>query len=220
MLTFPTDFHRITYEMKLFPQKIDFFEIFEKSVTNLSKGTQMLVSLMEDFTDVENKVKHIYEIEQEGDILTHDIMRRLNQTFITPIDREDIQQLAATLDDIIDLIWAAVDKFIVFKIEKPTPDAVHLSKELHETAEVIQKAIRKLRAKEYDHVKEYCIEINRMENRIDRTFRNALGELFDDYSDDPVMIIKWKYIYEHFEEAADKCEDVANILETVVLKHA
>lgn len=206
--------------MKLFPKKIDFFEIFDKAVNNLSKGTSLLVSLMEDFTDVESKVKQIYEIEQEGDILTHDIMRKLNQTFITPIDREDIQELAATLDDIIDLIWAAVDKFTVFRIEKPTADSVHLAKELHETAGVIQKAMRELKAKDYDHVKEHCIEINRMENRIDRTFRNALGELFDDYKDDPVMIIKWKYIYEHFEEAADKCEDVANILETIVLKHA
>ena len=154
--------------MKLFPKKIDFFEIFDKAVNNLSKGTSLLVSLMEDFTDVESKVKQIYEIEQEGDILTHDIMRKLNQTFITPIDREDIQQLAATLDDIIDLIWAAVDKFTVFRIEKPTADSVHLAKELHETTEVLQKAIKELKAKDYEHVKEHCIEINRMENRIDR----------------------------------------------------
>jgi len=206
--------------MGLFPKNIDFYEIFERAVENLSKGTSLLVSLMEDFTDVEAKVKSIYEIEQEGDILTHDIMRKLNQTFITPIDREDIQALASRIDDIIDLIWAGVDKFIVFKIDKPTPESVHLAKELHETSEVIKKAIRELRAKDYEHVKEHCIEINRMENRVDRTFRNALGELFDDYKDDPVMIIKWKNIYEHFEEAADKCEDVANILETIVLKHA
>jgi predicted phosphate transport protein (TIGR00153 family) len=206
--------------MRLFPRNIDFFEIFDKAVDNLSKGTGLLVSLMEDFTDVEDKVKRIYEIEQEGDLLTHDIMRRLNQTFITPIDREDIQELATHIDDILDHIWAAVDKLVVFKIEKPTSDSVHLVKELHETCEVIKKAIRELRLKDYDHVKEHCIEINRMENRIDRTFRNSLGELFDDYRDEPVMIIKWKDIYEHFEEAADKCEDVANILETIVLKHA
>jgi predicted phosphate transport protein (TIGR00153 family) len=206
--------------MSIFPKNIDFFQIFDKAVDNLSKGTGLLVSLMEDFTDVEGKVKQIYEIEQEGDILTHDIMRKLNQTFITPIDREDIQSLAANLDDILDHIWAAVDKLIVFKIEEPTPDSVHLVKELHQTSEVIQKAIRELRLKDYDHVKEHCIEINRMENRIDRTYRNSLGELFDDYRDDPVMIIKWKDIYEHFEDAADKCEDVANILETIVLKHA
>ena len=206
--------------MRLFPKKIDFFEFFDKAVTNLCKGTDLLVSLMEDFTDVENKVKQIYEIEQEGDILTHDIMRQLNQTFITPIDREDIQQLATSLDDILDHIWAAVDKLVVFKIEKPTPDSIHLVKELQETAEVIRKAMKELRAKDYDRVKEHCIEINRLENKVDRTFRNALGELFDDYKDDVAMIIKWKNLYEHFEDAADKCEDVANILETIVLKHA
>ena len=206
--------------MRFFPRKIDFFEYFDRAVTNLCKGKDLLVSLMEDFTGVEDKVKQIYEIEQEGDILTHDIVRQLNQTFITPIDREDIQMLASRLDDILDHIWAAVDKFIVFKIDSPTPEAVHLAKDLQTTAIVIQKAVKELRAKDYDHVKEHCIEINRMENRVDRTFRNALGELFDDYKDEPVMIIKWKNLYEHFEEAADRCEDVANILETIVLKHA
>lgn len=220
VLTFSLQFHYITYVMRIFPKKTDFYELFDKSVDNLWRGTERLLNLMEDFEDVESKVKEVYEIEQEGDMITHDIMRKLNQTFITPLDREDIQMLAATLDDIIDHIWAAVDKLVVFKIEKPTAESVHLVRDLHTTSEVLQKAMKELRAKDYEHVKEHCIEINRLENKIDRTFRNALGELFDDYKDDPLMIIKWKNLYEHFEEAADKCEDVANILETIVLKHA
>jgi predicted phosphate transport protein (TIGR00153 family) len=206
--------------MKIFPRKIDFFEIFNKCISNLVRTTAQLVDLMENFENVEDKVKQLYELEQEGDLLTHDIMRRLNQTFITPIDREDIHVLAARIDDIVDMIWGGVDRMAVFRIDKPTKDAVHLARELHTTAEVIQKAMKELEAKDYDHVKEHCIEINRMENRIDRTFRNALGELFDDFADNPALIIKWKDVYEHFEEAADKCEDVANILEGIVLKHA
>lgn len=206
--------------MKIFPRKIDFFEIFNKCIVNLTRTTAQLVDLMENFENVEDKVKQLYEYEQEGDMLTHDIMRRLNQTFITPIDREDIHVLASRIDDIIDMIWGAVDRMAVFRIEKPTKEAIHLAKELHATTEVIQKAMKELEAKDYDRVKEHCIEINRMENRIDRIFRNALGELFDDFADDPAMIIKWKDVYEHFEEAADKCEDVANILEGIVLKNA
>jgi len=206
--------------MKIFPRSIDFFEIFDKAVENAVRASVCLVNLMENFQDVEVKVKELYEIEQEGDIITHDIMRKLNRTFITPIDREDIHALASRIDDIVDLIWGGVDKMIVFRIDKPTQDAVHLARDLNTTAEVIQKALRELKAKDYDHVKEHCIEINRMENRVDRTFRNALGELFDDFKDNPAMIIKWKDVYEHFEEAADKCEDVANILESIVLKHA
>jgi len=206
--------------MKLFPKKIDFFELFDKAVENANQATQRLVELMENFTNAEEKVKQIHEIEQQGDLLTHDIMRKLNQTFITPIDREDIHTLGARIDDIVDLIWGGVDKMIVFRIPKPTPDAIQLATELHETTRVIMRAFKELEAKDYEHVQEHCIEINRMENRIDRIYRNALGDLFDDFKDEPTMIIKWKDIYAHFEEAADKCEDVANVLESIVLKYA
>ena len=206
--------------MKLFPQKVDFYELFDKAVENAARTTAALSSLMENFTDVERKVKEIYELEQEGDLITHDIMRKLNQTFITPLDREDIHKLGSRIDDIVDLIWCAVDKMIVFKIEKPTNEVIHLALNLNETTRIIQKAFKELRSKDYEHVKEHCIEINRMENRIDRIYRNALGELFDDFKSEPTMIIKWKDIYLHLEEASDKCEDVANVLETIVLKHA
>jgi predicted phosphate transport protein (TIGR00153 family) len=206
--------------MNIFPKKIDFFSILQEAAVNVTKATTTLVDIFEHYNDVEAKVKEMYEIEQEGDILTHDIIRKLNQTFITPIDREDIQALACNIDDIVDLIWGGVDKMVVFQIEDPTRDAVQLALDLNLTAEAIVKAIKDLRAKDYERVKEHCIEINRLENMIDRGFRNALGELFDDFKDDPLMVIKWKEIYEHLENSADKCEDVANILEGIVLKHA
>ncbi|MEW6107793.1 MAG: DUF47 family protein [Nitrospirota bacterium] len=205
--------------MKLFPKEIDFFEIFDRAALNLTKAATLLVSLMENFDEIETKAKEIYEVEQEGDILTHDIMKKLHKTFITPIDREDLHALASRLDDVVDLIWASVDRITVFKIKESTEEAISMSKNLLTTAETIHKAIKKLKEKNYSHVQEYCIEINRLENRIDRDFRDALGRLFDE-TKDPVFIIKWKEIYEHLEDASDRCEDVANILEAIVLKHA
>lgn len=205
--------------MKIFPKEIDFFEIFDRAALNLTKAASLLVALMENFDNIDARVKEIHEVEQEGDILTHDIIRKLNKTFITPIDREDLHALATTLDDVVDMIWGAVDRIGVFKLKASTKEAVSMSKHLLMTAEVLHKAIHKLKEKNYSHVQDYCIEINRLENRIDRDFRDALGTLFEDFKD-PFLIIKWKDIYEHLENASDKSEDVANILEAIVLKHA
>ncbi len=206
-------------DMKFFPKEIDFFEIFDRAALNVTKAAALLVSLMENFDNVDARVKEIYEVEQDGDMLTHEIMKKLNKTFITPIDREDLHALASILDDVLDLIWASVDRLSIFKITEPTKEAVAMSKDLLTTAEVIHKAIKKLKEKNYSYVQEYCIEINRLENRIDRGFREALGALFNDVKD-PILIIKWKEIYEHLEDASDKCEDVANVLEAIVLKYA
>lgn len=205
--------------MKLFPKEVDFFEIFDRASQNLTKAAGLLVSLMENFDNIEARAKEIYEVEQEGDILTHEVMKQLNKTFITPIDREDLHELAASLDDVLDLIWGAVDRIVVFKVKDSTSEAISMSKDLLITTEVMHKAIQKLKEKNYSHVQEYCIEINRLENRIDRDFRDALGKLFDEIKD-PILIIKWKDIYEHLEDAADKCEDVANVIESIVLKYA
>jgi hypothetical protein len=205
--------------MKLFPREIDFFEIFDRAALNVTKAAGLLVALMENFDNLEARTKEIYEVEQEGDILTHEIMKKLNKTFITPIDREDLHSLASSLDDVLDLIWGAVDRLSVFKIKKSTEEAVKMSKDILATTEAMHKAIHKLKEKNYNHVQDYCIEINRLENMVDRDFRDALGKLFDEVTD-PILIIKWKEIYEHLENATDKCEDVANVLEAIVLKYA
>lgn len=205
--------------MALFPKEIDFFEIFDRASLNIAKAAELLVALMENFDNIEQRAKEIYEVEQDGDILTHEIMKKLNKTFITPIDREDLHSLACSLDDVLDLIWGAVDRISVFRITESTKEAISMSKDLLTTAEVMHKAIKKLKEKNYNHVQEYCIEINRLENRIDRDFRDALGKLFDEVKD-PILIIKWKEIYEHLEDASDRCEDVANVLESIVLKYA
>ncbi len=204
---------------KFFPKETDFFGMFESAAKNLNKGALLLVEMMENFSDAEAKAKQIYEAEQEGDMLTHEVMRKLNKTFLTPVDREDIHALVSRLDDVLDLIWAAVDRVILFKLESSTPEAIDLSKNLLTTTEIVTKAITSLRGKKYSYVQEFCIEINRLENRGDRIFRAALAKLFDEVKD-PILVIKWKEVYEHLEDAFDKCEDVANILESIVLKHA
>ena len=205
--------------MALFPKKIDFFEQFDRALENVSRAANVLVDTLNNFETFEKKAKVIYEFEQEGDMLTHDIMKDLNKTFLTPIDREDIHALASRIDDVIDLIWAAVDRMTVYRIEKPTPEVISIAEDLQMTADILKKALRELRAKQYSRVQEHSIETNRLENRIDRKYRDALGKLVNDQSD-PVYIIKWKDIYQLFEDASDRAEDIANILESIGLKNA
>ncbi len=193
--------------------------MFEKAALNVNRGAISLVEMMDNFGVAEVKAKEIYEAEQEGDMITHEVLRRLNKTFITPLDREDIHSLISRLDDVLDLIWASADRAVLFKLNNPLPEAAELAKTLHETTEIITKAINCLKDKKYSYIQEYCIEINRLENRCDRIFREALVKLFDNIKD-PIIVIKWKEVYEHLEDASDKCEDVANILEGIVLKHA
>lgn len=206
--------------MRLFPKEIDFFEIFDKAALNVTHAASLLVELLENLDDVEARTKKIRDAEHEGDMLTHDIIKKLNKTFVTPIDREDIYTLASRLDDVIDLIWSAAERILMFRIKGATYEAVSIAKNLLLTTEFMHKAIKKLKEKNYAHVQELCIEVNRLENRIDTDFRNALGKLFEEGCNDPISVIKWKEIYENLETASDRCEDVANVLEAIVLKHA
>ncbi|UCG79509.1 MAG: DUF47 domain-containing protein [Nitrospirota bacterium] len=205
--------------MRLFPKEINFFEIFEQASQNLINASVALVDLFEKFDDLEHRVKKIHSLEHEGDLLTHEVMRRLNKTFLTPIDREDIHALAARLDDVLDLIWAAADRFLLYKVKEKTDGVIELANSLKDNAEAIHRAIKELKGKRYSFVHDMCIEINRLENEADRIFRESMRKLFETETD-PVEIIKWKEILEHMENATDQCEDVANILEGIVLKHA
>ncbi len=193
--------------------------MFDKAARNLNRGAVLLVEMMEDLSKAETKSKEIYEVEQEGDMLTHEVMRSLNKTFITPLDREDIHALISRIDDVLDLIWASADRATLFKIKDSTPEALELSKCILSTTEIITKAVTSLKEKKYSYIQEYCIEINRLENAADKIFREALARLFEN-TKDPILVIKWKNVYENLEDATDLCEDVANILEGIVLKHA
>ena len=203
----------------LFPKHIDFFELFDHAARNVIKGASLLVAVLQDMDNLEMISKEVRDSEKEGDMMTHDIMKKLNKTFITPIDREDLHALATKIDDVIDMIWACVERFTLFRLSVPTKEAIDMAKEILTTTEMMSKAVIALRDKKYSFVQEYCIEINSLENRIDRLYKNALVKLFDEVKD-PIAIIKWKEVYEYLENAADACEDVANILEAIVLKYA
>jgi predicted phosphate transport protein (TIGR00153 family) len=202
---------------QLIPREIAFFDMFRKAAHNMIEGSRLLKEMMESYTNPLAQARRIKDVEHIGDGITHDIVRKLNQTFITPIDREDIYGLASALDDILDIVEAISDRFVVFKIPRPTDNAVKLADILHKAAVSVGAGIDHL-GKQHRDLQEFCIQVNSLENEADRVTRDAISVLFDDEKD-PVAVIKWKEIYENFEEGTDRCEDVANILERIALKH-
>jgi len=205
--------------MKIFKKSADFFEIFDQMGRNLSQTAALMVSFFKDFSNIPEKANEIKGLERENDLLTHDIIRRLNQTFVTPIDREDVHMLASRMDDILDLMWSAVERSQIFRLQESTSEAVALSQTLVEIIDLICRALHHLKKKEYSYIYDLCIQIHGLENQNDRIFRETIGRLFDEIKD-PILIIKWKDVYQNLENATDKCEDVANTLESIVLKYA
>jgi predicted phosphate transport protein (TIGR00153 family) len=205
--------------MKFMNKGEEFFELFDGVGNNLLKASAALVEFFESFEDMATKVKVISDLEHDNDRLTHEIIRRLNKTFLTPFDREDIYALAARMDDVLDLIWGAAQRARLFKIEAPTAEAAAMARTLASAVELVYKTLNYLRAKKYPYILDLCVEIHKLENRNDRVFRETLGKMFDEMKD-PILIIKWKEVYEILEGASDKCEDVANTVESIVLKYA
>ncbi len=204
------------------PREEKFFDLFEESAQNMVQAAQLLAKLMEEWegVEVEEKVKQITELEHKGDTITHQVMAQLHRTFVTPLDREDIAALVHRLDDVIDFIQAAAEAMLIYRIDHPTPRAKELAGIIIEITTELEKAMPGLRhRRQLEQIKGRCVEVNRLENEGDRVKRVALAELFQDTTD-IVQIIKWREIYEHLESATDRCEDVANVLEGVVLKHA
>jgi len=202
------------------PREEKFFELFEDSARNMVKASQVLKEMIDTWELVGERVAEIRELEHVGDTITHQIMAQLNRTFVTPFDREDIALLAHTLDDVTDFIDAAADALLIYKIKSPTRRAKELADIIVQAATEVERTMPRLRHRtELKQIPEYCVEINRLENMADRVFRSAMAELFDDTTD-IAQIIKWREIYEHMESATDRCEDVADVLEGVALKHA
>ena len=201
----------------LIPREEAFFELFKKAAHNMIEGSRLLKEMMEDFRSPVEQAKRIKDVEHIGDGITHDIARRLNQTFITPIDREDIHDLASALDDILDLTEAVADRLVLYKVTKPTEMAVKLADILHQASLAVGRGVDRLGLAHPD-IKECSVEINSLENEADRVSRDAISALFERQAD-PLIVIKWKEIYENLEDGADRCEDVANILERIALKH-
>jgi len=202
------------------PREEKFFALFEESARNMVKTAQGLKDLFEHWVNIEAKVAEITELEHEGDSITHQIAAQLNRTFVTPFDREDIQMLAHTMDDITDFIHAAADAVLIYKIQRPTTRAKELAEVIVQGALEVEKAVKLLRSRSgLNRILDHCVELNRLENMADRIYRAALAELFEDTAD-LAEVIKWREIYDHMESATDRCEDVANVLEGVALKHA
>jgi len=202
------------------PRAEKFFELFEESAQNMVKTAQQLDQLVDTWENVEGRVDEITELEHEGDRITHQIMEQLNRTFVTPFDREDIALLAHTLDDVTDFIHHAADAMFIYKVNQPGQRAKELSDTIVQATNEVARAIPQLRHRaQFKQILERCVEINRLENAADEVYRSAMAELFTDTTD-IAEIIKWREIYEHMEGASDRCEDVANVLEGVALKHA
>lgn len=202
---------------KLLPREEKFFDLFEKMTQNIAVAVKQLRDLVENFEDVPTKAQQIKDMEHQGDMITHEIMKKVNTTFVTPIDREDIYALAARLDDVLDTIEAAAARMALYQVEGPTLYTRRFVEIIERSAEEIIKGVSKLR--KLEDIGPYCVEINRLENEADMVLRDAYVELFK-RDHDPVSIIKWKDIYEALEATTDRCEDVANILEAIVVKNA
>ncbi len=204
----------------LFPKNDRFFDLFEESARNFVTAAGLLKELMDRCEDVEEMVRRITELEHYGDTVTHLIMAELHGTFVTPIDREDIAQLAQRMDDVMDFIDAAAMRMMLYDITKPTERAKELADIVVRVTSETSKAIPRLRRRsDLSHMREHCIEINRLENEADDVRRAALAELFRDKVE-LAEVIKWREIYEHMEDAVDRCEDIADILEGVMIKRA
>jgi hypothetical protein len=204
--------------VRLIPRETKFFDMFVEMAENLIEGARLMKNLLENYQDVPAQVARLKDIEHRGDDMTHGLMTKLNQTFITPFDREDIHRLASSIDDVLDLLNAAGDRMMVYKITAVTKPSAILAGLILQQSEELTRALSKLE-KQQQSVMQHCVEINRLENEADRVTREAVGYLFETEKD-PIQLIKIKELYEVLELATDKAEDAANVIESVILKSA
>ena len=193
-----------------------FFDLFEEAASNILRAADLLDQMLRGYPENAVLARDILICEQEGDRITHDIIRRLNELFVTPIDREDIYALASALDDIVDFIEEVADFLALYRIEAPMEQAQQLARILHESCRQVAGAIPRLRR--FDDIRHYTVEINRLENDGDRVVRQALASLFE-RGIDPMLVIRWKDIFERLEDGIDATERVANILEGITIKN-
>ena len=199
------------------PRDRAYFELFEEAGRNILHSAELLDTLLSDYPDNKHLAQEIRDCEHEGDRITHELLSRLNHTFVTPIDREDILALASALDDIADYIEEVADYLGLYKIEAPMDQAIKLSQVLHKAATQVAEAMPQLRG--FNDISAHTVEINRLENEGDRITREAIASLFDG-GIDPMVVIRWKDLFERLEDAIDATEHVANILAGIVIKNS
>lgn len=206
--------------MRLFGKDLTYFNLLEAQAEAAHRAACVFCDLVRDFGRLKELAAETERIEHEADELTHQLANRSNKTFITPIDKEDLRALSGALDDITDAIEAAVGRIVLYRLDAPRPDVEPMVSLLVEITEITHRAVAQLaHLKNAEQIREQFIQIHRIENESDTLFRNALQALFDN-PPDPLTVIKWKEIYDRIEIAVDKCEDVANIIEGVVVKYA
>ena len=199
------------------PREEKFYDDFKTFADLLRHGARLLEQMISTDPPAAEKAYEIKEVEHQCDFLTHEIIQRLNKTFVTPMDREDIHAMARTLDDVMDEMDNAAHLIPLYKIEKIRGGARELTRVILEQCDEIRRAVEALEARK--GVLERAIEINRLENEADKIHKAAVGSLFDEERD-PIVVMKWKEILDVLERATDRCEDVANLLENVVVKHS
>jgi predicted phosphate transport protein (TIGR00153 family) len=204
---------------RLIPKEVQFFDLFERSAQLLVEGAQVLQEALSDVEKLPEKAHRLERLEHDADQVTHEIMAKLNRTFITPLDREDIHQLAAALDDVMDFIEAVTEHLVLYKVQKVTPHFQALAQVVQKQVREIYGMVVRLRQLRHADILQHCIEVNRLENEGDRIHRQALAELFD-HGGDPLEVLKWRDLYGLLETATDKCEDVAIAIEGIFLKNA
>lgn len=209
--------------MRLFPRDYRFYDLFEQAAQNVVQGARELNDLLEHFDAMEIRVERIREIEHVGDELTHQLMAQLYRAFVTPIDHQDIAALAERLDDVLDLVDDAAVNFRTYQISAPTERAKQFGQIILEASILMSKAVHMLRdPQKRREIPEVARQINQLENDADVIYRLARAELFSGAAASPesvLDILKWREIYESLETATDRCEDVANVLEGIVLKY-
>ena len=199
----------------LFPREEDFFVLFRKQAALVRKGCDLLHEMMESFDRLEDRARELKDVEHDADVVTHEIFERLNRTFITPLEREDIHSLASNLDDVLDAVEAIGSRIVLFKVSKPTAEALRLAKILTQCGNQIEQAVDSL--KNMRNLTTFIVEINRLENEADVISRQVVADLFSGRHD-VLDVLRWKEIYGRLEGASDKCEDVANAIESIVVK--
>ena len=205
--------------LRLIPRETGFFDLFERASNNLMVAARLLVETVDKFADLADNAQRMERLEHDGDQITHDILARLHRSFITPIDREDIHLLASALDDVMDFIEATTERFVICRVSQPNSHVKALARVISKQVEEIHQIMPQLRRLREDDILQHCIEINRLENEADSILRGAVAELFTS-PDNLLDLIKWREIYDLMETAADKSEDVANVIEAIVLKNA
>jgi predicted phosphate transport protein (TIGR00153 family) len=203
--------------LRLIPREERFFDLFVDDAANVLGAARLLEAMLRSYDVLERRAGEIRDAEHRGDEISHDIGHRLEATFVTPFDREDIHGLISALDDVLDLIEEVADTFVLYRIETPSKVAIKQASLVVKQCELLHEALLHLR--EFKGLDKYWIEVHRLENEGDKIARQAIAGLFEDKVD-AVTLLKWKEIYSLLETTIDKCEDVANIIERITIKHA